>query len=68
MIYAIVGIPGAGKSFLAVKTMLDYIASGGVCVSNIKFTGLEDSGESGFFRWKVLPESPVVKYLKSVLK
>lgn len=68
MIYAIVGIPGAGKSFLAVKTMLDYIASGGVCFSNIKLSGLEDSGEDGFFRWKFKPDSPVLSYLSKVLK
>jgi hypothetical protein len=68
MISATIGIPGAGKSFWAVKTMLDYMASGGVVFSNIKLTGLVDSGEAGFFRWRLAADSPAVKYLKKNLR
>lgn len=68
MISATIGIPGAGKSFWAVKTMLDYMAGGGVVFTNIKLTGLIDSGEAGFFRWRLASDAPAVKYLKKNLR
>lgn len=78
MIVAVVGIPGAGKSFWAVKTAMDYIASGGCVFTNIRFRGLVDTAEKDeqgkilpskdFFRFKLEEKSAVRKYLKRSLK
>lgn len=68
MISATIGIPGAGKSFWAVKHILDYIGAGGVVFTNIKLTGLYESEEAGFFHWKMFPDAPAIKYLKKCFR
>ena len=60
MVEAFVGLVGGGKSFSSVKRMCNYIASGGVVVSNILLTGYDADSKS------FAPDSPVLKYLRDV--
>ncbi len=68
MIITVIGIPGSGKSFWAVKTTLEYIASGGVVFSNIRLKGSEKVSDEGIFRFGLSKESPAIKYLKKYMK
>lgn len=61
MVEAFVGLVGGGKSYSSVRRMLNYIASGGVCVSNILLTGYDVDSKS------FDPASPVLSYLADVL-
>lgn len=74
MIITVIGIPGSGKSFWAVKTTLEYIASGGVVFSNIRLKGLDSlpenevTEENKLFRFRVRDDSPVRDYLRKFMK
>lgn len=62
MIEAFVGLVGGGKTFSSVKRMCNYMASGGVVVSNVLLSGYDVDSKT------FLPDSPVLSYLRDVLK
>ena len=62
MVEAFVGLVGGGKSFSSVKRMCNYIASGGVVVSNILLTGYDADSKS------FAPDSPVLFAWEDVTK
>jgi hypothetical protein len=64
MISCCIGIPGAGKSFWAVVLALKYLGSGGAVFSNIRLTGLYETGRGGMDGWELAPDSPAVDYLR----
>jgi len=68
MIISVIGIPGSGKSFWAVKTTLEYISSGGVVFSNIRLKGAQKISDEGIFRYGLEPSSPAITYLKKFMK
>lgn len=61
MVEAFVGLVGGGKSYSSVRRMLNYIASGGICVSNILLSGYDTELKS------FTPDSAVLLYLRDVL-
>lgn len=62
MIEAFVGLVGGGKTFSSVRRMCNYMASGGVVVSNILLAGY-DADSKTFSR-----DSPFISYLRDALK
>ena len=61
MIEAFVGLVGGGKSFSSVRRMCNYMASGGVVVSNILLTGYDVEAKS------FSSDSPVISFLRDRL-
>lgn len=63
MIQAYVGVPGGGKTYWGIETAMNYIASGGVVVSNIRFAGTVETGEPWPRKYVLADDSPVSYYL-----
>ena len=62
MVEAFVGLVGGGKSYSSVKRMCNYIAKGGVVVTNILFSGYDVESET------FSEDAPLLAYLRNRYK
>ncbi len=62
MVEAFVGLVGGGKSYSSVKRMCNYMANGGVVVTNILFSGYDVDNET------FADDAPLLVYLRNRYK